>query len=110
MLLAPGSQLSKHSQCKDVMCIIAIVYCRTLPGISSLLICQNEFIDKLPSSLVSNKSTVSRLVNRFRDTGNLHWFASYTMTAVNVRITEAGGHFQEDIKLFLDSDFNVIYF
>jgi hypothetical protein len=34
----------------------------------SYLTCQNEFRDTFPDSPVPNKSTVSRLVNRFRDT------------------------------------------
>jgi hypothetical protein len=32
--------------------------------------CQNEFRDTFPDSLVPNKSTVSRLLNRFSDTGS----------------------------------------
>jgi transposase len=37
----------------------------------SYLTCQNEFKDTFPDSPVPNKSTVSRLVNRFRDTGSV---------------------------------------
>jgi transposase len=37
----------------------------------SYLTCQNEFRDTFPDSPVLNKSTVSRLVNRFRDTGSV---------------------------------------
>jgi hypothetical protein len=37
----------------------------------SLLTCQNEFRDTFPDSPVPNKSTISRLVNRFRDTGSV---------------------------------------
>jgi hypothetical protein len=33
--------------------------------------CQNEFRDTFPDSPVQNKSTISRLVNRFRDTGSV---------------------------------------
>jgi hypothetical protein len=33
--------------------------------------CQNDFRDTFPDSPVPNKSTVSRLVNRFRDTGSV---------------------------------------
>jgi hypothetical protein len=36
-----------------------------------VLTCQNEFRDTFPDSSVPNKSTVSRLVNRFRDTGSV---------------------------------------
>jgi hypothetical protein len=35
------------------------------------LTCQNEFRDTFPDSPVPNKSTISRLVNRFRDTGSV---------------------------------------
>jgi hypothetical protein len=37
---------------------------------------QNEFGDTFLYSPAPNKSTISRLVNRFRDTGTLHWVAS----------------------------------
>jgi hypothetical protein len=37
----------------------------------SYLTCQNEFRDTFPDSPVPNKSIVSRLVNRFRDTGSV---------------------------------------
>jgi transposase len=37
----------------------------------SYLTCQNEFRDTFPDSPVPNRSTVSRLVNRFRDTGSV---------------------------------------
>jgi hypothetical protein len=37
----------------------------------SYLSCQNEFRDTFSYSPVPNKSTLSRLVNRFRDTGSL---------------------------------------
>jgi hypothetical protein len=42
----------------------------------SYLTYQNEFRDTLPDSPLPNKSTISRLVNRFRDTRTLHWVAS----------------------------------
>jgi transposase len=37
----------------------------------SYLACQNEFRDTFPDSPVPNKSTISCLVNRFRDTGSV---------------------------------------
>jgi hypothetical protein len=37
----------------------------------SYLTCQNEFRDTFPDSPVPKKSTISRLVNRFRDTGSV---------------------------------------
>jgi hypothetical protein len=37
----------------------------------SYLTCQNEFRDTFPDFPVPNKSTISRLVNRFRDTGSV---------------------------------------
>jgi hypothetical protein len=36
----------------------------------SYLTCQDEFRDTFPDSPVPNKSAISRLVNRFRDTGS----------------------------------------
>jgi hypothetical protein len=60
----------------------------------SYLTCQNEFRDTFPDSLVPNKSTVSRLVNRFRDTGSLHRVALHMRKSANASIAERGGHFQ----------------
>jgi hypothetical protein len=37
----------------------------------SYLTCQNDFGDTFPDFPVPNKSTISRLVNRFRDTGSV---------------------------------------
>jgi hypothetical protein len=59
----------------------------------SYLTCQNEFRDTYPDSPVPSKPTVSRLVNRFRDTGTLHRVASDMRESVNACITERGGHF-----------------
>jgi hypothetical protein len=72
----------------------------------SYLTYQNEFRDTFPDSPVPNKSTLSRLVNRFRDTGTLHRVASNMRKRVNACIAERGGHF----KHFFFSDFNLIYF
>jgi hypothetical protein len=60
----------------------------------SYLTCHNEFRDTLPEYPVPNKSTVSRLVNRFRDTGTLHRVALNMRKIVNPCIAERGGHFQ----------------
>jgi hypothetical protein len=60
----------------------------------SYLTCQNEFRDTFPDYPVPNKSTISRLANRFRDTGTLHRAASNTRKSVNACIAERGGHFQ----------------
>jgi hypothetical protein len=60
----------------------------------SYLTCQNEFRDTYPDYPVPNKSTISRLVNRFRDTGTLHRVASNMRKRVSVCITERGGHLQ----------------
>jgi hypothetical protein len=59
----------------------------------SYLACQNEFMDTFPDSPVPNKSTMSRLVNRFCDTGTLHWVASNMRKRVNACIVKHGGHF-----------------
>jgi hypothetical protein len=56
----------------------------------SYLTCQDTF----PDSPVPNKSTTSRLVNRFRDTGTLHRVASNVRKRVYACIAERGGHFQ----------------
>jgi hypothetical protein len=59
-------------KCKDVFFTSATsVHCRTLLASRSYLICQNELRDTFPDSSVPNKSTISRLVNRFRDTGSV---------------------------------------
>jgi hypothetical protein len=58
----------------------------------SYLTCHSEFRDTFPDSPVPNKST-SRLVNRFRDTGTLHWVASDMRKRANACIAERGGHF-----------------
>jgi hypothetical protein len=60
----------------------------------SYLIYQTEFRDTFPDSFVPNKSTISRLVSRFRDTGTLHRVASNMRKRVNACIDERGGHFQ----------------
>jgi hypothetical protein len=60
----------------------------------SHLTCQNEFRDIFSDSPVPNKSTISRLVNRFRGTGTLHRVASNMRKRVNAYIAERGGHFQ----------------
>jgi hypothetical protein len=71
--------------------------------------CQNEFRDTFTDSPVQNKSTMSRLVNRFRDVGTLHRVASNMRKTVNVCIDVRRGYFQHFFTLFLYSDFNVIY-
>jgi hypothetical protein len=60
----------------------------------SYLTCQNEFRDTFPNSPVPDKSTISRLVNRFRDTETLLRVASDMRKRVNACIAERGGHFQ----------------
>jgi hypothetical protein len=60
----------------------------------SYLTCQNEFRDTFPDSPVPNKATISRLVNRFRDTETLHRVASNMRKRINACIAERGGHFQ----------------
>jgi hypothetical protein len=60
----------------------------------SFLTCQNEFRDTFPDSPVPNKSTISRLVNRYSGTGTLYRVASDMRKKVNACIAESGGHFQ----------------
>jgi hypothetical protein len=60
----------------------------------SYVTCQNEFRDTVPDSPVPSKSTISHLVNRFRDTGTLRQVASNMRKVVNACIVESGGYFQ----------------
>jgi hypothetical protein len=62
----------------------------------SYLTSQNEFRDTFPSSPVPNKFTVSRLVNRFRETENVIRHEE----RVNACITKRDGHFQH--LIFID--------
>jgi Fe2+ or Zn2+ uptake regulation protein len=61
----------------------------------SYLTYQNEFKDALPDSPVTNKSTVSRLMNRFRDTGPLHRVALNMRKRMTACVAERGGHFHQ---------------
>jgi hypothetical protein len=82
----------------------------------SYLTCQNEFRDTFLDSPVPNKPTVSRLVNRFSDTGSEQdrnrSVASNVRKRVKACVAERGGHFQHLMQrtVFLFPDFNVIYF
>jgi hypothetical protein len=61
----------------------------------SYITCQNELMDTFPDSPVPNKSTISRLVNRFRDTGSVQdRNRSNIRKRVNACIAERGEHFQ----------------
>jgi hypothetical protein len=53
----------------------------------------SEFRDTFPDSPVLNKSTISRLVNRFRDTATLHRVASDMRKILNACIADRGGPF-----------------
>jgi hypothetical protein len=95
-LLASVRQLSFNSRSarmssSQVQRVFIVEHC---PASRSYLTCQNEFRDIFPDSPVPNKSTISRLVNRFRDTGTLHRVASNVRKRVNACITERGGHYQ----------------
>jgi hypothetical protein len=95
-LLAPVRQLSSNSrsarmsfsQVERVFIVEHYLVSR------SYLTCQNEFRDTFPDSPVPNKSTISRLVNRFRNTGTLHRVTSNMRKRVNACIVKHGGHFQ----------------
>jgi hypothetical protein len=77
----------------------------------SYLTCQNEFRYTFPDSPVPKKSTISRPVNRFRDTGSVQDRNRSGRPSVLSDDKERGGHFQHLIlHSFLLSDFNVIYF
>jgi hypothetical protein len=95
-LLAPVRQLSFSSRSarmsfSQVQRVFIVQHCLVS---RSYLTFQNEFKDTFPDSTVPNKSTISRLVNRFRDTGTLHRVASNIKKRVNACIAERGGHFQ----------------
>jgi hypothetical protein len=60
----------------------------------SYLTCQNEFRDTFHDSPVPNKSTISRLVNRFRDTGSVQDRNRPGRHSVWNDNTERGGHFK----------------
>jgi hypothetical protein len=72
-LLAPVRQLSSNSRSarmsfSQVQWVFIVEH---YLASRSYKTCQNEFRDTFPDSPVPNKSTVSRLVNRFRDTGSV---------------------------------------
>jgi hypothetical protein len=72
-LLAPVRQLSSNSRnarmsFSQVQRMFIVEHCLAS---RSYLTCQNEFWYTFPDSPVPNESTLSRLVNRFRDTGSV---------------------------------------
>lgn len=58
------------------------------------LTCKSNFRDVFHYLPVPNKSTVSRVVNYYRDTGTVHRLASDTWNNVNTCITERGGRYR----------------
>jgi hypothetical protein len=60
----------------------------------SYLTYQNEFRDTLPESTVPSKSTVSRLVNRFRDRNRSGRPSVLSDDSLDDMHAERGGHFQ----------------
>jgi hypothetical protein len=69
---AGPSVVFKQLKCKDVFFTSATsVHCRTLYDTRSYLTFQNWFRDTFPDSPMPDKSTMCRLVNRFRDTGSV---------------------------------------
>jgi hypothetical protein len=64
---------------------------------------QNEFRNAFTDYTVPNKSTLSRLLNRFRDTGTLQRAASNARKRLNANITERGGHVRHLVFRFLIS-------
>jgi hypothetical protein len=112
-LLAPVRQLSFNSQSSRIPFsqVQRVFIVEHYLASRSYLTCQNEFRDTFPGSPEPNKSTISRLVNRFRHSRNsspccirheeksecMHRWTLWTFPTLN-------------ITLFLFSDFNVIYF
>jgi hypothetical protein len=72
-LLAPVRQLSfnRRSARMSFSQVQRVFIVQHYLASRSYLTCQNEFRDTFPYSPVPNKSTISRLVNRFRDTGSV---------------------------------------
>jgi hypothetical protein len=111
-LLAPVRQLSFNSGSarmyfSQVQRMFIVEHCLAS---RSYFTFHNEFRDTFPDSPMRNKSTISRLVNRFRDIGTLYRVASTIRKRVNACIAERGGHFQHFIQHCFFSDFNVINF
>jgi Fe2+ or Zn2+ uptake regulation protein len=94
-LLAPVRQLSSNSRSARMSFsqVQRVFIVEHYLASHSYLTCQNELLDTFSDSPVSNKPTISRLVNRFRDTGTLHRVAWNTRKRVNSCIAERGGHF-----------------
>jgi hypothetical protein len=94
-LLAPVCQLSSCSRnARMSFSQVQRVFIVEHYLASRFYTCQNEFRDPFPESPVLNRSTISRLVNRFRDTETPHRVASNMRKRVNTCIAERGGHFQ----------------
>jgi hypothetical protein len=72
-LLAPVRQLSSKSRSARMSFsqVQPVFIVEHYLASRSHLTCQNEFRDTFPGSPVPNKSTISRLVNRFRETGSV---------------------------------------
>jgi hypothetical protein len=72
-LLAPVRQLSFNSRSARMSFsqVQRLFIVEHYLASRSYLICQNEFRDTFPDSPVPKKSTISRLVNRFRHTGSV---------------------------------------
>jgi hypothetical protein len=72
-LLAPVRQLSSNSWSARMSFsrVQRVFIVEHYLASRSYLTCQNLFRDTFPDSPVQNKSTVSRLANRFRDTGSV---------------------------------------
>jgi hypothetical protein len=87
-LLAPVRQLSFNSRSARMSQVQRVFIAEHYLASRSYLPCQNEFRDTFLDSPVSNKPTISRLVNRFRDTGTLHRVASNMRKRVNACIAE----------------------
>jgi hypothetical protein len=111
-LLAPVRQLSFNSRSArmsfpQVQRVFIVEHYLTS---RSYLTCHSEFRDTFPDSPVLNKSTISRLVNRFRDTGTLHRVASNMRKIANASKRWMWLTFPtRNITLFF-SEVNVIYF
>jgi ABC-type transport system involved in Fe-S cluster assembly fused permease/ATPase subunit len=97
-MLKPIRQLSFNGKKMSFSQVQGVFIVEHYLASHSNLICQNASRDTFHNSHLPNKSTVSRLVNRFRDTGSVQdrnrSVASNMRKTMSACIAESGGHFQ----------------
>jgi hypothetical protein len=108
-LLAPVRQLPSNSRSvrMSFLQVRRMFIVEQCLASRSYLTCRNEFRDAFPDPPVPNKSTVSRLVNRFRDTGlftGLHqtWGKEWMLKGMDISNTYITFFFWFQCNFFLD--------